>query len=343
MTNSNPPDDTVVTHASPGRVVIAAWGILLALMLVFAKDVNQWAEAAENPTVQQGVAPVAGVLYDASRRIGVAAARDGITSMVHAFYDTPVMLASRQANLQLAPAPPRPPAVNAASESGTDDGEAADSQVPRTWRVLLVGDSSIQEGLGTVIERELEGYRGVTADRFGMYSTGLARPDYFDWSAKLTELKAEHQPNLIIAHWGDNDCQGLSTPAGEFVTAFGTEEWDIEYGRRVEAIIGLMRSGGASAVVIGLPIMRSRNFSKRIQRLNGVVEEATVAAGGLYLPTWDITSDEDGKYMSSVEFDGKTRIIRAGDGIHLSNHGAAYVADWVCAQLSDHFGLIPEE
>ena len=71
-------------------------------------------------------------------------------------------------------------------------------------------------------------------------------------------------------------------------------------------------------------------------------ENAAVdAGGGFYLPSWDMCADEDGKYMSSVDFDGKVRIIRASDGIHLSSHGAAYVADGICKILEEEYSIVP--
>jgi len=104
-----------------------------------------------------------------------------------------------------------------------------------------------------------------------------------------------------------------------------------------------MREGGCDAVLIGAPIMRSKSFSKKIERLNTVVEAAVTKAGGLYISTWDLTSDDAGDYMVSVEFEGKKRVIRAADGIHLSVHGAAYVADGICSFLEDHFTMVPLE
>jgi hypothetical protein len=154
---------------------------------------------------------------------------------------------------------------------------------------------------------------------------------------------AEFGPDLVIAYWGDNDCQGLSTKEGDFVAHFGTEEWDVEYGKRIERIVGLIRDRGSEAVIIGMPIMRAKSFSKRIERLNGVVEEATENAKGYYLPTWDICADEDGDYMASVVYGGQERIIRASDGIHLSSHGADYVADEICQLLENWFSMVAKD
>ncbi len=335
-------------HVAPARVLLACWLLLLVLLLAFATDAARWAEGAESAMVRAGAKPAARALLAVSSVVGLAEARERAVNAVTQFYEAQARSGARyQALATAAAAEPavQPPATPAVNEGATDSAAAgavamAETQF-RPSRVLLIGDSSIQAGLGTQIERRLEEYDGVSVLRFGQHSTGLARPDYFDWWEKLRELKQEFEPDLVIAYWGDNDCQGLSTREGGLVAQFGNDEWDEEYGRRVIDIVELMREGGGGAVIVGMPIMRSKSFSRRIARLNGVAEAATIAAGGVYLPTWEMTSDEEGEYVSSVEFEGKLRIIRAGDGIHLSTHGSAYVADGICRMLEEHFELTP--
>jgi hypothetical protein len=95
--------------------------------------------------------------------------------------------------------------------------------------------------------------------------------------------------------------------------------------------------------MVGMPIMRSKKFSNQIEILNSVVEDAALEAGGMFLPTWEITSDDKGEYMASVNFEGKDRMIRQGDGIHLSEHGAEYVAYHLIEMLKDKYVLVEKE
>lgn len=339
--------ESVRRHTSVSRGLAAGWLVLAALLVVFANDLNQWAVAAESTSAQSKVLPVTQVLLGLANGTGIARTRQAVEAAVHQLYDDPLVVAQRRTTALSTSALPVTPVVGIAATTSSEapqqvQAQAADPKFTPT-RVLLVGDSSIQAGLGTKLERRLETYENTEVNRFGLHSTGLARPDYFDWNDKLTELMGDFSPDLVIAYWGDNDCQGLSTKQGDFVAHFGTDEWDTEYGYRVEQIVGLIRGNGSEVVIIGMPIMRSKSFSKRIARLNGVVEQATEEAGGHYLPTWDICADEDGNYMASVEFEGKDRIIRAGDGIHLSNHGAEYVAFKICEVLEGWFNMVAKE
>ena len=348
------------TYTPPRLLLVWSWVILALLLVVFAKDIRSWAIAAETP-LQEKLLPASEVLADAAEDAGVAPVREGVQGAVQGIYAGSPALGEVKQPGQIASAPEQQTASNvpadesvpaveppfgAAAAEGVPSASAAQDEqpgLPAPKRFLLVGDSSIQSGLGTELERRLEELEGVTVLRFGLHSTGLARPDYFDWYAKLEELQAEFEPDVTIAYWGDNDCQGLSTIEGQFITRFGSDEWKETYGQRYEDIIALMKEDGGEAVIIGMPIMRSRKFRNQIEILNEVTEQATDNAGGTYLPTWGITSDDEGEYMATVEFEGKERMIRAGDGIHLSKHGSDYVAYHIIEMLREYFTLVDKE
>ena len=63
-------------------------------------------------------------------------------------------------------------------------------------RVVVIGDS-LATGLGVYLERATKPSL-VRVSRQGRISTGLARPDYFDWPAALTEIVNKFRPDLIV-------------------------------------------------------------------------------------------------------------------------------------------------
>jgi len=206
-------------------------------------------------------------------------------------------------------------------------------------RVLLIGASSIQHDLGRELEKRLLQYANLEVERFGKHSSGLSRPDYFNWNAEISDLKQELAPDLIIAQWGENDCQVLTTPEGAQVAKWSDDWWPGEYGSRVAQAVELMREESAHAVVLGVPIVKPVSFRQRVQLLNEVTERATTAAGGIFISTWQMTADESGKPLERVEYSDANRKVHTPDGIHLTAHGAAYVADAICRQLERIFDL----
>lgn len=208
---------------------------------------------------------------------------------------------------------------------------------PKVERVLLVGDSAMQAGLGTALERELEQVGRAKVLRFAQQATGLCRPDKFDWEKKLPQLMADFHPQLAIAEWGNNDNQALFGTNGKVLAKFGTPEWDKAYAARVSRAVKLLSEGGCAVVVLGLPNMRDRQTANQALRINKVLAEAVAGAGGTYLPTWELTTGPDGKYLPAIEWNGKTRAMREGDGVHLSAHGAGYVAAKLLPKLAQLF------
>lgn len=328
-------ETTAVTLTPPWQVVLSAWAILCALLLVFGRDIGGWAEASERPAVQRYLLPAAVFCSTAAERSGIDTWRDTVESAVHRVYDNPVYVASRGEE-----------ALGAAPSIGFTLGRRAEASEalqggakPRVTRILLVGASSIQEELGAELERQLELLKGIDVRREGRYSTGLARPDFFDWTPELKKLIAEYKPDLVLAQWGGNDCQGLATKEGTFVAKTLTPEWDAEYAKRVKAIIGVMRDGGCQAAMIGMPSMRNKSFNEKTRRLNEVTSKAVAEAGGIFLPTWDLTVDAGGKYKTSISVGGKDKMMRAGDGTHFTNYGAEYVAGELVKRLAEHCTL----
>jgi len=330
-----PVDTTVTTLTPPWQVILSAWAILLALCLVFGRDISNWAEASERPAVQRYLLAPAVAFGAAADRTGVRSWRDTVEGAVRGIYDNPVYVGSR--GLEALGAAPSVSLAFGRRAEASQAMQAGGKPVVR--RILLVGASSIQEELGAEIERQLLLRKGVSVRREGRYSTGLARPDYFDWTPELKKLMADYKPDLVMAQWGGNDCQGLATREGAFVAKTLTPEWDAEYARRVQAIVGVMREGGCLAAMIGMPSMRNKSFNEKIRRLNDVTGKAATEAGGLYLSTWDLTVDASGKYNSTIKVGGKDKMMRAGDGTHFTSYGAEYVAGELVKRLAEHCAL----
>jgi len=183
----------------------------------------------------------------------------------------------------------------------------------------------------------------VTIHRYGQHSTGLSRPDYFDWVAHGAKLRDEFEPDLVIAQFGGNDCQGMTDLNGRAIGAYGSDAWDAAYYDRVRAFVELFRHNGIPLVMMGMPIMKESGFRKRIAHLNEVVrvavEHAAQEDGALvqFLSVHDLTAAADGSYMEIAEVRGRRRIIRATDGAHLTRDGADLVVGQIVEILSHSF------
>lgn len=166
------------------------------------------------------------------------------------------------------------------------------------------------------------------------YSTGIVRPDYFDWAANARARMAERNPEAVVMMVGGNDCQNMSVN-GRTLTAASTE-WTAEYQRRAAAIMGSYAGGGARRVYwVGMPIARSSKHTGCFRALDGALARAAAANHGVrYVDIWALFAP-DGRYTDTI--DG--RRVRNSDGIHLSVAGAQLLANRLLSLLDADWGI----
>lgn len=197
-------------------------------------------------------------------------------------------------------------------------------------RLLVAGDS-MTEALGPVLEELAEGTGPIDATRALEYSSGLTRPDYFDWPARLADLLAERDPEVVVLWLGANDAQGIQTPSGS--ASFGTDAWVAEYRSRVAATMDLLAAEDRIVYWLGEPVMRSADFDARMALITSIFrEEAERRPGIRFVDTRPTFAGADGGYTAYLpDASGTPVLVRRDDGIHLTPAGASRLA----AQLLD--------
>lgn len=220
-------------------------------------------------------------------------------------------------------------------------------------RILLAGDSMIAGGLGLYLERDLAKGFGYAVLRKGKTSSGLSRPDFFNWMKEGKAVVEAFKPEASIVMFGGNDVQGLymgrhREPGKPLWIRFPEEQaWNEEYSRRVAQFADIVAPEGQPIFWIGMPVMRPPTFHEKIKRVNIIYRaEMAIRPNATFIDIWDMLSDGEGGYAHKIargpaapgEKVKKVR-VRAGDGIHLSPAGARIVADHVKAIV--HEALAP--
>lgn len=207
-------------------------------------------------------------------------------------------------------------------------------------RVVVVGDS-LASGLGVALERVLKPSL-VRVSRQGRISTGLARPDYFDWPAALTEIVDNFRPDLVVIMLGENDNQALRTPTGREETPVGTFAWPQAYQQRVSDFMHLATSKGARVVWVGLPIVSDTGRWGIIERQNTVFEGAAQLVNDVaYLDTWDLFAAPGGGYTAYYRIGNNVQLVRESDGLHFNSTGYELLARAVAEMARTTFKLTP--
>ena len=152
-------------------------------------------------------------------------------------------------------------------------------------------------------------------------STGLARPDYFNWPARSLELLDEAEADVVVVHFGANDSQALQDVAGNVVAQRGTPRWEAEYRRRVAGMMDLLREDPRRVVWVGEPVVADPELQKTTDLINRIIqEEAATRPWVSYLDTRDLLDGPNGEYVDYLVPPGGGPPVRCrrSDGVHLA-------------------------
>jgi hypothetical protein len=111
---------------------------------------------------------------------------------------------------------------------------------------------------------------------------------------------------------------------------FRTDAWSEAYIRRIDDTIVALKTAGVPIFWVGLPPLRAGRAAADIPFLNDLYRSRADKAGIIYVDVWDGFVDEDGSFaQSGPDFEGQTRRLRAGDGVHFTQAGARKLAHFV--------------
>jgi hypothetical protein len=213
---------------------------------------------------------------------------------------------------------------------------------PESKLRFWVGGDSITETFGTSMQKVVAGTGVIEPTLDYRVSTGLARPDYFNWPEHLLKDVLPTDPQVMVIMFGANDGQGMTGPDGT-VYQRGTPEWLDEYRRRVAATMDLLKDPDNDRVVIwvGPPVMRPGSGVHEMDQLNYIYwSEAKDRPWIQYFDSWPFFSDANLQYVSEApNADGVSRGLRQKDGVHLSTVGGNRLSWAVLGRIEQYVDL----
>ncbi len=204
----------------------------------------------------------------------------------------------------------------------------------RVW----VGGDSLAEIPGQALQRV-----GGAVDVVGVesrLSTGLARPDLYNWFTRIEQVPAELHPKVVVLSFGADDAHDYlaGVPAGKTVGPLGSPSWNAEYGRRVAGVTSELVAKGIFVVWLGLPNTDHHGFHQSFPIVNSIIEHAVAKHPGkaAFVDTWKLLSDTHGRYASYLRVHGKLTLLRLSDGTHYT----PAAGDLIAAQLLKQLGAV---
>lgn len=204
----------------------------------------------------------------------------------------------------------------------------------RRLRVWVAGDS-LAITPGQSIERILGANKAINPLGVdGRVSTGLERPDVFNWFTHIPQELRRLDPKVVVLTFGANDDHGYMTglPEGVDVDDFATKAWVKEYRRRVGGLMDTVTRDGRLLIWIGVPITRSPEQSERFRVLNTVYQTEAAKRPGevFFVNTYRLFQDDKGNYADYLpNANGELVHVRAPDGVHFQPEGG----DWIAREV----------
>jgi hypothetical protein len=214
----------------------------------------------------------------------------------------------------------------------------------RKHTVLLLGDSLIATGFGEYLQARLEEHPRIRTARRAKSSTGLARPDFFDWMTVGEEEVKRHQPDVVVVILGGNDGQSLKDTKGGKPIHWGKPEWEQAYRQRLADFVKVLSAPGRKIVWLELPATGRKRFEQKLTLIRGLQREVVTAhQDALHLDTRPFFTDAKGRALLLARVEGfrKPMRLRMEDGVHFTVAGGRYFASKVYPEVLGVLGLVP--
>jgi hypothetical protein len=196
--------------------------------------------------------------------------------------------------------------------------------------VMMVGHHDIK----SIREQRQQPARGTQPGSATPPAGTPAQPPAQAGTPAATPAPAQPKPDQPPAPAAEATPAPAPAPATPATTGatheFRSEKWVELYTKRIDDTIAALKSKGVPVVWVGLPAVRRENAATDHIYLNELYKARVEKAGLTFVDVWDGFVDESGRYaQQGPDFEGQTRRLRSGDGIHFTQAGARKLAHYV--------------
>lgn len=205
-------------------------------------------------------------------------------------------------------------------------------------RILIIGDSMAATDFGRELQKKLNKNKSMKCFRKGKSSTGLARPDYFDWMGEGARQVKRTNPDVVIVIVGGNDGQDLIDKEKKKRRVFWKgKKWAKAYAKRTTDLIDLLAGEKRQVIWLELPAMDHRSLEKKLKIIRKIQKDAIapLSPRATYISTKQHFYTAKGQLIRKIKHGRKASKtdLRQEDGIHFSLPGSKYFANRVYKQV----------
>lgn len=335
MTDTRLPAANAPRRTIPAGHVLAIVVVALAIgLLLNAADIRQTANRQEQGWMRSVSVALIEPVYELSHALWLDRPRAALDAVL-----------GREATA----GEPEPEPVVVASPASTSTTAPATTTTTQPTRrevttaeplVMYIGGDSMVGQFGPMLQNRANRSGMVTSEFVYEFESGLSRPDFVDWPARLDQVRAELDPDVFVLFFGGNDAQAIYMPDGTWID-FGTPEWEAEYRARVDEVMSALEEDGRWVYWMGMPVVQSETFQPRVDLMNRIYEEAAAGHPNVtFVPTSEIFTGPDGGYSEYLtNSEGDLVDMRLDDGVHFTTAGAIRLAEHLFPTIAEDWNI----
>jgi peptidoglycan/LPS O-acetylase OafA/YrhL len=216
------------------------------------------------------------------------------------------------------------------------DAAAATSEVAALQRVVLMGDSMLQDAFPSMRANFAE--QGIAAFSVGAPAqtimTGNGR-----WLSELKQIVETDDPDVVVLESCCGDQEPYTLPSGRVVSSDDPAFW-IAWDVLSHIATDIASSRGARVMwVIPPPAdgVKSKwygDIKERMEKVAGIARKIVRERPEVQLVDWSVLSAPDGSYSATMpDRSGEEVTVRAADGVHFSPAGQGLQAQTTVEQV----------
>jgi hypothetical protein len=184
---------------------------------------------------------------------------------------------------------------------------------------------------------------GKSDNRSGDKKDAKAKPDDKPSTAKpaakldgaTTATDSELSPDDAVDNSDGPRVAEKIARAPNALHEFREERWVELYRKKIEEMIGVLKSRGVPVLWVGLPAVRGSKATADTLFLDSLYRDAAGRTGITYVDVWDGFVDEAGRFVQQgPDFEGQIRRLRSYDGVYFTKAGALKLAHYVEREIN---------
>ena len=196
-----------------------------------------------------------------------------------------------------------------------------------TYKLQVYGDA-FAEGLLAGLIEAFPNERGLQIAKKHRPLGALVRPEHDD-EIKGEELSRE-VVHIGVVMLGFNDRAPIRLSSTVRPLQMTSEDWQTEYGRRVDRLLKALKKRSIAVYLVGQPIMRNSGVNRDAAIITEVMRERALQNGVRFIDISEGFADENGDFSQfGPDLSGARQKLREGDGIMFTGIGNRKLAHFV--------------